>query len=67
MVLVSILAIITLVMWIFLPFAIYGVKAILREQNARLAEIQHLLKNVPRESKPSHEVETPPSTPDAND
>lgn len=67
MVLLSILAIITVLMWIFLPFAIYGVKAILREQNARLSEIQRLLQDAHRELKSSHEVETLSKTPDTRD
>ncbi len=67
MVLLSILAIITVLMWIFLPFAIYGVKAILREQNARLSQIQDLLRDAQRESKPYREIEIPPKTPDASD
>ena len=45
-ILISVLLFITFVMWIFLPFAIYGAKTILREQNAHLAEIRSLLKNV---------------------
>ncbi len=39
----SLLLILTLILWIFLPFAIYGVKTILRQQAASLAESQRLL------------------------
>jgi ABC-type Fe3+ transport system permease subunit len=67
MVLLGILCVIAVLMWMFLPFAIYGAKAILRQQNARLSEIEHLLRDVLRESKASREVETPPKTPNARD
>jgi predicted PurR-regulated permease PerM len=65
-VLLSILFVVTLVLWIFLPFAIYGTKSILREQNAHLAEIQQLVKKLLIESKsgPSSETEQTAKAPD---
>ena len=58
MALLGILFVITLAMWIFLPFAIYGAKAILREQNAHLAEIHLVLKNLLLEMKSNASSET---------
>ena len=64
---VGVLLIITLMLWIFLPFAIYGTKAILREQSARLLEIQQLIKKVLLEvesNRPS-EADQPAKSPEA--
>ena len=55
--LISVLLFITLVMWIFLPFAIYGAKTILREQNVHLAEIRSLLKKALPKIEPSDSTE----------
>jgi hypothetical protein len=63
-VVLSVLFVITLVLWIFLPFAIYGTKSILREQNAHLVEIRQLVKKALLEDKPS-ETEQPAKSPDA--
>jgi len=41
------LCIAVLVMWFFLPFAVFGVKDLLREQNRRLGEIEALLRRPP--------------------
>ena len=57
--LVSVLFVITLVMWIFLPFAIYGAKTILREQNVHLAEIRSLLKKAVSTIEPNNSTEPP--------
>jgi hypothetical protein len=65
-VVLGVLFVITLVLWVFLPFAIYGTKSILREQNARLLEIEQLVKRALLESKsnPSSETaEQPVNTP----
>lgn len=56
-VLVSGLAIVTFVMWVFLPFAIYGAKTILRAQNTQLAEIRILLKKAIKEIESSNSTE----------
>jgi hypothetical protein len=62
----GVLFVITLVLWIFLPFAIYGTKAILREQNAHLVEIQLLVEKVlESKSTASTETDRPTKTPDA--
>jgi len=63
--LVSVLFIITFVMWVFLPFAIYGAKTILREQNVHLAEIRSLLKKAlsTLESSDSTEAQAPEHPP----
>jgi hypothetical protein len=61
-VLLSGLAIITFVMWVFLPFAIYGAKTILRAQNTQLAEIRILLKKAIEEIESSNPTE--PQVPD---
>ena len=57
--LIGVLLFITLVMWIFLPFAIYGAKTILREQNVHLAEIRSLLKKVLSKIESSDSTEAP--------
>ncbi len=57
--LVSVLFIVTFVMWVFLPFAIYGAKTILREQNVHLAEIRLLLKKVLEKVESSDSTEPP--------
>ena len=67
MVLLGILLVVTLIMWIFLPFAIYGVKTILRQQNAHLAETQLLLKKVLDEMKPTDSIMLEKSTDSAAD
>jgi hypothetical protein len=61
-VLLSGLAIVTFVMWVFLPFAIYGAKTILRAQNTQLAEIRILLKKAIEEIESSNPTE--PQVPD---
>lgn len=61
-VLVSILLLVTLVMWIFLPFAIYGVKTILRQQNAHLAETHLLLTKVLKEIQSRGSADQPSSS-----
>jgi hypothetical protein len=61
-VLVSGLAIVTFVMWVFLPFAIYGAKTILRAQNTQLAEIRILLKKAIKEIESNNPTE--PQVPD---
>ena len=68
-VLLSGLAIVTFVMWVFLPFAIYGVKTILRAQNAQLAEIRILLKKALTEieSGNSTERQVPDNVPPDDD
>ncbi len=62
----SVLLVITLMLWIFLPFAIYGTKTILREQNSRLFEIEQLLEKVLLEVKSnvSSETQKPTKAPD---
>ncbi len=68
-VLFSLLLILTLILWIFLPFAIYGVKTILRQQNASLAESQRLLSELLAEVRsrgsrvPESSDEPPPDEP----
>jgi hypothetical protein len=66
-VVLSVLFVITLALWIFLPFAVYGIKSILREQSAHLAEIRRLVKKalLEVESSTSSETEKPTKTPDA--
>jgi len=61
-ILISVLLFITFVMWIFLPFAIYGTKTILREQNAHLTEIRSLLKKVLSTIESSNSTEPPAPT-----
>jgi predicted PurR-regulated permease PerM len=58
----GVLFVITLVLWIFLPFAIYGTKSILREQNAHLVEIQRLVKKVLLEGKSNASTEAEKAT-----
>lgn len=48
-VVLALLCIAVLVMWFFLPFAVFGVKDLLREQNRMLAEIESLLRKPPAE------------------
>jgi len=63
----GVLFVVTLMLWIFLPFAIYGTKAILREQSAHLMEIRRQLEKVLLEvesNRPS-EADQPAKSPEA--
>jgi hypothetical protein len=62
----GILFVVTLMLWVFLPFAIYGTKSVLREQSAHLMEIRQLVKQalVQLKSNGRSEADEPGKPPD---